>query len=185
LAGYIIVTYRLSTLSSDVWRADDSVALVRRESDRSEADALAALCCASTGTAAAALTLTTLGPEEAALLPGAFEAHGGLLRFTVAPRLTTHVRHRSKYLDTPIAEDHAFVFGEGARGRHRARSLKEFMSLLDIAAPGIVLGHLRRQDFSRWIDHVFRDGPLATRIRTIERGADGEASAVAAAGAIG
>lgn len=184
LAGYIIVTYRLSTLSPDVWRPDDAVAMVRRESDRSEAEALAALCCPPSGTTAAATTLTTLGPGEAALLPGAFESHGGLRRFTVAPRLTAHVRHRSKYLDMPIADAHAFVFGEGARVRPRARSLKEFMSLLDTTPPAVLYGHLRRQDFSRWIEHVFRDGPLARRIRSLESGADGEGAALEAVASI-
>lgn len=184
LAGYIIVTYRLSSLSPDVWRPDDAVAMVRRESDPSEAQALAALCCESTRASAAAATLTTLGPEEAALLPGAFEAHGGLRRFTVAPRLTAHVRHRSKYLDMAIADQHAFVFGEGARPRPRARSLKEFMSLLEQMPSTVLLGHLRRQDFSRWIDHVFRDGPLARRIRSIEVATNGDASATEAAAAI-
>ena len=184
LAGYIIVTYRLSTLSPDVWRPDDSVAIVRRESDRSEAEALAALCSKGGARTVAATTLTALGPEEAALLPGTHEARGGLRRFTVAPRLTAHVRHRSKYLDMPIAEAHAFVFGEGTRPRPRARSLKEFMSLLDTTPPAVLLGHLRRRDFSRWIEHVFRDGPLAARVRGIEAGAGDDLALAQAPSAI-
>ena len=44
-------------------------------------------------------------------------------RFQIAPRLTSHVRHRTKYLDMPIAEPQAFVFtsdgGPGPRARDR------------------------------------------------------------------
>jgi hypothetical protein len=47
------------------------------------------------------LTFQDLGANEAALLPGAEEAHGRVRRFQIAPRLTSHVRHRTKYLDMP------------------------------------------------------------------------------------
>ncbi|MEZ5287889.1 MAG: hypothetical protein R2712_24435 [Vicinamibacterales bacterium] len=166
------MTYRLSTLPRELWGPHDSVAIVRRESDRAEAEALAAICRDGTGAVVPPAALQALGPQEAALLPGAFEAHGGVRRFTAAPRLTEHVRHRSKYLDMPIAEGHAFVFGEGAHLRHRARSLKEFMSLLATTPAPVLLGHVTRRDFSRWIEDVFRDGPLARRIRTIEAETD-------------
>jgi hypothetical protein len=102
------------------------------------------------------------------LLPGADEAGGTARRFTVVPRLTEHVRHRSKYLDMPIGDAQAFVFGDGGRSRPRARSLKEFIALLQDADERVVCGHLRRHDFSRWIEHVFRDGPLAARLRGLE-----------------
>jgi hypothetical protein len=71
------------------------------------------------------------------LLPGADEADGKVVRFTVAPRLTEHVRHRSKYLDMPITDAHAFVFGEGPRARPHARTMKEFMSLLEPGSDGV------------------------------------------------
>jgi len=168
LAGYIIVTYRLSTLSPAVRRVGDSVALTCRESDPHEADALVRMCQSATGSTVPVALLAGLAPDEAALLPGADEAHGHVRRFTVGPRLTEHVRHRSKYLDMPIDDSQAFVFGEGGRLRPRARSLKEFVSLLDLQDPDAIRGHLRRHDFSRWIEHIFRDGPLAARLRAIE-----------------
>ncbi|MCC7033216.1 MAG: HAD family hydrolase [Acidobacteria bacterium] len=168
LAGYIIVTYRLSTISPDARLPQDTVAILRRESDAHEVQALAAMCCPASGQALPKSLVARLGPEEAVLLPGADEAHGEVVRFTVAPRLTEHVRHRSKYLDMPIADAQAFVFGEGPRARPHARTMKEFMSLLGSQPPAGLQGHLRRHDFSRWIEHVFRDGPLAARVRGIE-----------------
>lgn len=168
LAGYILVTYRLSTISPDARLPQDTVAIMRRESDAHEVETLAAMCCPASGRPLTRSMVARLGPEEAALLPGADEAHGEVVRFTVAPRLTEHVRHRSKYLDMPIADAQAFVFGEGARARPHARTMKEFMSLLGSQPPSVLQGHLRRHDFSRWIEHVFRDGPLAARVHGIE-----------------
>jgi hypothetical protein len=125
-----------------------------------------------------------LGPDQAALLPVVEEAGGHTRVFRVAPRLTEHVRHRSKYLDMPIADQQAFVFGEGSRPRPRARSLKEFILLLDLAEPAVLRGHLARHDFSRWIEHVFRDGPLAARLRAIESDAASDLAPGEAADAI-
>lgn len=184
LAGYVLVTYRLSTLARDVQNPEDSVAVSCRETDAHELAALAALCRASTGATLAADALAGLAPDQAALLPTVDEAGGHTRVFRVAPRFTEHVRHRSKYLDMPIADAHAFVFGEGSRPRPRARSLKEFILLLDLTEPAVLRGHLARHDFSRWIDHVFRDGPLAARLRAIESDIDGDLTPGEAADAI-
>jgi hydroxymethylpyrimidine pyrophosphatase-like HAD family hydrolase len=184
LAGYIIVTYRLSTISPDARLPEDTVAIMCRESDAHEVQTLAGMCCPASGQPLSASMLARLAPDEAALLPGADEAHGEVVRFTVAPRLTEHVRHRSKYLDMPISDAQAFVFGEGPRARPRARSMKEFMSLLDTQPPAVLAGHLQRHDFSRWIEHVFRDGPLAARVRSIEERIENGESAGDAAEAI-
>jgi soluble P-type ATPase len=184
LAGYIIVTYRLSTISPDARLPQDTVAIMCRESDAHEVETLAGMCCPASSRPLSQSILSGLSPDEAALLPGADEAHGEVVRFAVAPRLTEHVRHRSKYLDMPISDAQAFVFGEGARARPRARTLKEFMSLLDSQPPAVLQGHLQREDFSRWIEHVFRDGPLATRVRAIEARSEREDTAREAVQAI-
>ncbi len=184
LAGYIIVTYRLSTISPDARLPQDTVAIMCRESDAQEVETLGGMCCPASVRPLSGSMLARLAPDEAALLPGADEAHGEVVRFTVAPRLTEHVRHRSKYLDMAIADAQAFVFGEGARARPRARSMKEFMSLLDTQPPAVLQGHLQRHDLSRWIEHVFRDGPLAARVRSIEERAENGQSAREAAEAI-
>jgi hypothetical protein len=105
---------------------------------------------------------------EAALLPGADEAHGQVRRFHLAPRLTAHVRHQTKYLDMPVLESQAFVFTGDGRPSARARTLKEFVGLLAALPADRLAGHLRRHDFSRWIEGVFRDRPLAAHLHKVE-----------------
>ena len=62
-------------------------------------------------------------------------------RFQIAPRLTTHVRHRTKYLDVPVPETQAFVFSGEGRPVARARTLKEFVGLLVALPADIVAAH--------------------------------------------
>ena len=89
---------------------------------------------------------------------------------------------RTKYVDMPVADSHAFVFGEGGHAGPRARTLKQFTDLLSELPAERLGGHLRRHDLSRWIGDVFRDRPLAQRIRTLEaRVAGDEARDVAGA----
>ena len=110
LAGYILVTYRISGLSPSIRMTSDAVVMVTRETDRHEAETLLPMCrpkpCATSRPTCSA----TCSTSEAALLPGAEEAHGGVRRFQLAPRLTAHVRHRTKYLDMPVLDSQAFVF---------------------------------------------------------------------------
>ena len=54
------------------------------------------------------------------------------------------------------------------------------LSLLDLQDDQAIRGHLQRHDFSRWVEHVFRDGPLAARLRAIEGGAEGPEDAAGA-----
>jgi hydroxymethylpyrimidine pyrophosphatase-like HAD family hydrolase len=165
LAGYVVVTYRLSSVSREVQVRGEIVAISCRETDTDELASLAGLC---PGLENPVMGLATLQPSEAALLPTVDEAGGIVRRFVVAQRLTSHVRHRQKYLDVPIGDAQAFVFGEGTRPRPRARTLREFLHLLATVDGAVVRGHLDRQDFSRWIEHVFRDGRLAARVRALE-----------------
>jgi len=168
LAGYILVTYRVSSLDPSIRNASDTVVIVTRETDPNEADALRALCHRSSSTSTLPDVFGELATTEAALLPGAEEARGQILRFQLAPRLTAHVRHQTKYLDMPVAEDQAFVFASDGRPGARARTLKTFTGLLISLPPDLIEGHLRRHDFSRWIDGVFRDHPLASHVRRLE-----------------
>jgi hydroxymethylpyrimidine pyrophosphatase-like HAD family hydrolase len=168
LAGYILVTYRVSNLPSTIRDCIDNVVMVTRESDPDEAATLLSLCRACAADAPSDRVFADLQTGEAAVLPGPEEARGIVRRFQVAPRLTEHVRHQSKYLDMPINEAHAFVFTSDGRSGARARTLKEFTALLATLPSKTFEGHLRRHDFSRWIEAVFRDRPLAARLSAIE-----------------
>jgi hydroxymethylpyrimidine pyrophosphatase-like HAD family hydrolase len=173
LAGYILVTYRISGIDPSIRETSDVVVLVTRETDAFEADTLRSLCRPSqAATEAASNIFGNLAMNEAALLPGAQEASGQMRRFQLAPRFTAHVRHQTKYLDMPIAERHAFVFTENGRAGARARTLKAFLGLLTSLPPATIDGHLRRHDFSRWIDEVFRDHPLAAHLHDLEQQVD-------------
>ena len=147
--------------------------MVTRETDPEEAKALLAMCrpqpCAIT-----ADVFRDLKTTEAALLPGAEEAHGQVRRFQLAPRLTAHVRHKTKYLDMPVLDSQAFVFTGNGRPGARARTLKEFTGLLTALPSDRLVGHLRRHDFSRWIDGVFRDRPLAIHPPRVEARVDAD-----------
>jgi hydroxymethylpyrimidine pyrophosphatase-like HAD family hydrolase len=167
LAGYMLVTYRVSGIDQQVCASGDTVVIVTRETDPQEQATLRSMCEGTAGTVPEGV-FQDLSLSEAALLPGAEESHGAIRRFQIAQRLTSHVRHRTKYLDMPIAEPHAFVFTSDGRPGPRARSLKDFVDLLGRLPDSELLPHLRRHDFSRWLEHVFRDCPLATHVNAIE-----------------
>jgi hypothetical protein len=167
LAGYIVVTYRISALDPVIRQTGDAVTLVTRETNGGEVTALLGMCRPQPVGASTSL-FGDLRTNEAALLPGVLESHGTIRRFQLAPRLTEHVRHRTKYVDMPVADAHAFVFTEGGHTGPRARTLKHFINLLSELPSERLAGHLLRHDLSRWIGDVFRDRPLALRIRTLE-----------------
>ena len=72
-------------------------------------------------------------------------------------------------MDVPVTEPCAFVFaGNGLPSGQRARTLRQFVSILQRAPVTSLEGYLRRGDFSRWIGHIFGDYPLAAELRTLE-----------------
>ena len=180
LHGQTLVTYRASTLAESVHLRNEAVVLVTRETDPHEIKSLRSMCCDECGSVAP-VVFHDLKINEAALLPGCQEAGGCVRRFRIDPRVTTHVRHRTKYLDMPVDDAQAFVFTASGGPAGRARTLKEFVGLLAVLPPRVVEGHLHRHDFSRWLADVFRDGPLAARVRTLETSAGIEAPADVAA----
>jgi hypothetical protein len=166
--GYTVVTYWPSQLPAGLVAATE-VMLVRRESSAVQIDALRRSC----------LTCQHLDPsgwdvlphlrlDQAAALPGAQETRGTLRVFTIGERLTPHVRHRQKYVDVPVTASRAFVFGTG-RSRTRARTLREFVTVLERIGVAEADGYLRRGDFARWIGGVFGDHALAQELQAHER----------------
>ena len=167
--GYTIVTYCASRLPRALLAASD-VMIVTCESNPAEIEALYRCCATSGGRDAAPWpTLGRLKPGQAVALPITDEARGELRLFTIAPRLTPHVRHREKYVDVPVSADRAFVFtGNGHSSPRRVQTLRQFVAALEGSPASLLDAYVVRGDFSRWIGDVFGDRALADELRRLE-----------------
>lgn len=167
LGAYTLVTYRASDLNPDVRKAMEIVCVTRTASPE-EAQAIAAMF--DSGPADLSSILPSLKDGEAVLLPSPQEGENKMLRISLLPRLTAHVRHRSKYFEVPIPAGREFVFSvDGRPLGPRCRTFKEFIAALGDIPGGALDGHARRGDFSRWIADVFHDHPLASDLRKLEQ----------------
>ena len=167
--GYTVVTYCASRLPKELL-ADTEVMIVTCESNPEEVEAFCRYCARCTDVDRARWSiLGHLKVGQAVALPITEEAGGDLRLFTMAPRLTPHVRHREKYVDVPVAENRAFYFGSnGRRSARRARTLRQFVAELEGAPVSHLESYVRRGDFSRWIAEVLGDHALATELRMLE-----------------
>jgi hypothetical protein len=167
--GYTIVTYCASRLPRALLAASD-VMIVTCESNPAEIEALYRCCATSGGRDAAPWpTLGRLKPGQAVALPITDEARGELRLFTIAPRLTPHVRHREKYVDVPVSADRAFVFTRnGHSSPRRVQTLRQFVAALEGSPASLLDAYVVRGDFSRWIGDVFGDRALADELRRLE-----------------
>jgi hypothetical protein len=165
--GYTVVTYCASRLPKSLLDSTE-VMIVTCESNPSEIAALFQRCerCAG-GARDGWEVLGRLRPGQAAALPITAESQGQLRLFTVARRLTPHVRHRQKYVDVPVSEARAFVFMT-TTPPVRARTLRQFVAELERSATRTLEPFVDRGDFSRWIKDVFGDHALAAELRAIE-----------------
>jgi hydroxymethylpyrimidine pyrophosphatase-like HAD family hydrolase len=169
LAGYMLVTHRVSNLPPDLLKEVESI-IVTQITDPREAQALTTMYGRVEEEAEWESLLNGLTIDEAALLPRMDASARSLQRFNVGGRMTPHVRHRSKYLEVPMLEHHAFVFTcNGRPVGSSARTLKEFVILISRLPASSIEGHTRNGDFSRWIAGVFGDQPLAAELRKVER----------------
>ena len=81
-------------------------------------------------------------------LPVTEEAGSELRTFIIGERLTPHVRHRQKYVDVPVSDNLAFVFGsERGRVTARAHTLREFVEVLERLDVTKAAGYLRPRRF--------------------------------------
>ena len=168
LAAYIFVTYRPSDLHADLLQSVESI-VVTQLTDPREVSALTAMYGPDGAESEWEMLLGGLQIDEAALLPRVDEPQRKLRQFKVAKRLTSHVRHRAKYVDVPKQERQGFVFTrDGVPVGDPARTFKEFVTTLEQLPLPSVEGHARRGDFSRWVADVFGDRPLAVEIGKVE-----------------
>jgi hypothetical protein len=156
--GYTVVTYWPSQLPTELIAATE-VILVTRESNLDEIGALRKHCDACRHLDSSAWQmLPDLRIDQAVALPVTDEADTELRRFVIGERLTPHVRHRQKYVDVPVPDNHAFTFDSDHRKTVvRAHTLREFASAIEDLDEREACGYLRRGDFSRWIGDVFGD----------------------------
>jgi hydroxymethylpyrimidine pyrophosphatase-like HAD family hydrolase len=170
LNGYTLVTYLATKLNSALLAETEAV-IVTRQSDPNEIEALRSLCSrySKIDQADWHQMLQTLVIGQAVALPLTQETEGEIKRVNLTPRLTTHVRHLTKYIDVPVSASRAFVFWRnGVLSDLRARTLREFVEILEQESAASLDGHLGRHDFSNWISAVFGDHKLAGVVRTIE-----------------
>jgi hypothetical protein len=171
LNGYTLVSYQASRLHPDVLAANQAI-VATRESNPEEIRALFSLCQPCRGLQsqedwAELLGHLTIG--EAVVLPITDEAEGNVRKIRLTPRLTPHVRHLAKYVDIPVPDSRAFVFwADGRPTGERARTLRDFVTVVQAQTPDMFGGHLRRGDFSRWIAAVFGDYTLGKAVRQVE-----------------
>jgi len=169
LGAYTLVTYRLSDLHPELRQAIEGV-IVKRTTEPREVETLLELMHAKDSAPAWKTTLANLEMSQAVLLPGIEEAEGKLVKFELFPRLTSHVRHKAKYLDVQLLREQGFIFSQDGRAvGGPARTLKEFISGLLNCGPEVLSQHAHRGDFSRWVADVFRDHFLASDIRKVEQ----------------
>ena len=177
--GYTVVTFCASKLPPRLLAATE-VMIVTCESNHEELEALyrrCQTCQTRVDDAAWRKLLCHVAVGQAVALPITEEAGGELRLFNIGQRLTPHVRHREKYVDVPVTEQKGFLFTAPAPPA-RARTLREFVTVLETQPVDRLKGHLQRSDFSRWIGEVFGDRALAAEIGEQERrfisGVDGD-----------
>lgn len=165
LGAYTIVTYRPSDLHPDVRRAIDIV-VAKKLTDVREVQTLFEMSRTIDGSGTS--ILNDLSIDEAVVVSK--ETQEQLRRFKLLPRLTPHVRHRTKYFDFDVIPGQEFVFTEnGTAIGSPARSLKDFAALVQGYPMSSVGQHAQRGDFSRWIANVFYDHRLASDVRKLEQ----------------
>lgn len=167
LAGYALVTYRVSQLRADVLATIETVVFTH-ENDAGELRAVCERFCVHLDAASWGATLGDLGTGEAAIVSRHADAWEQVARVRLAPRITAHVRHRTKYFDVAVAEGRSFVFTDNGRAAYHARSLREFVDALTRTCAESAQAHVRRGDFSRWVREVVGDDVLASSIETVE-----------------
>jgi len=92
--------------------------------------------------------------------------------FTIASRVSPHVRHQHKYTSTALPSHRRFYFrasDEPGGEPVSAATMEEFSRHIRHCDPAVLDYHLSRGDFSRWITGTFADRSLGSTLAAIER----------------
>jgi HAD superfamily hydrolase (TIGR01484 family) len=87
-----------------------------------------------------------------------------------------HRRHVRKYAAGDLGPDRSFYFrGPDGKLNLKAQNLLTFLELAEGVDEETWLFHLRRRDFSRWMQECIKDKGLAEAVAEIEQGSNGSA----------
>ncbi len=97
--------------------------------------------------------------------------------FSRLPNELDNQRHRHSLFEGEMEEQHQFVF-RGANNQFslRATNLKRFIELAEGLDDETWLFHLKRNDYSRWIEQIIKDYGLADEVRSVETAQDATAA---------
>lgn len=88
---------------------------------------------------------------------------------TIAPPRQEHMRHARKYARGDLGEDRSFVFrGPNGALRLKAQNLALFVQIAAGVDDATWDFHLRRGDYSRWMNDAVKDPDLADEVRRVE-----------------
>ncbi len=168
LGSYLLVTYLPSQLPPEVLQSFEAV-IATRIVDRKEVDVLKQIAGPELIQANWYGLLQNLETTEAALLPPTEEAGEKPRRFTVAPRLTLHVRHRTKYFERPVSQSQAFIFTDnGKKIGEQALTLADLLVGIKALPEPVICDHIQRHDFSRWINDALGDRFFSGSVQELE-----------------
>jgi hydroxymethylpyrimidine pyrophosphatase-like HAD family hydrolase len=90
-------------------------------------------------------------------------------RVTLQRTRSDHRRHSRKYAEGELSDDRSFYFvGPAGQLKLRAQNLMVFLQIGDGVDDATWLHHLKRHDYSSWIDSEIKDPELAAEVRAIE-----------------
>jgi len=169
--GYCLVTWRPDDLCEQALECFDIAIAVAGEKGlddetRAQLDRLAALPEPGLG---GMLGRVGFGQALVVRLGARAEAR----RVDLGPRWVRHVRHWHKYAEERVPDAQRFHF-RGARGLTGATAgnAEELHRELTRCGDDVVEQHARGGDFSRWVEDVLKDRPLALSLRGVERRVD-------------
>ena len=163
LGGLCLVTYHAERLRHDTLRATDYVIVCPGEENGELVRFLEA------GGFPAGPVLGSPGAPGAAGRAAWLLDREGARPFTVDRRLSSHVRHWHKYLQSELPMHRRFHFRRGSElTGAAAANLAAFHAELARCEPAVLRHHAAHRDFSRWVHGVLQDHELARRLAEIE-----------------